>query len=127
VFLKELVIVDFYVSDTGFVFSLDELTLLFKPFTQKVQKVQAQEGTGLGLSISLQLINLMGGEISVTSRGYTVTYSKKNVPTYSRENLKLKNNTSLSSSGTTFSFNIGVGKFYYYSHQVLWENNLSKV
>ena len=57
----------FEVADTGPGISPDELESLFKAFTQSQSGQQAQEGTGLGLTISQSFVQLMGGEISVSS------------------------------------------------------------
>ncbi|MDA9951412.1 ATP-binding protein [Oligoflexaceae bacterium] len=67
----------FEVSDTGKGISLKHAEKLFKPFEQSDYKDQF-EGTGLGLSICSQLIERMGGKISVKSKvgaGTTFTFS----------------------------------------------------
>lgn len=60
------VIVRFEVEDTGSGIPSDRLETIFRPFEQ-LRSRAAAEGTGLGLSISKQLVELMGGEIAVTS------------------------------------------------------------
>jgi len=55
------------VEDTGVGIAPEEMNDIFKPFTQTTSGQQSQEGTGLGLTISQQFVNLMGGELSVTS------------------------------------------------------------
>jgi len=55
------------VEDTGVGIAAEEMSTLFEPFTQTASGQQSQEGTGLGLSISQQFVNLMGGELSVSS------------------------------------------------------------
>ena len=56
------------VRDTGIGIPADRLPALFNPFTQVDASTTRQfGGTGLGLSISRQLIDLMGGEIGITS------------------------------------------------------------
>ncbi|MDJ1174212.1 ATP-binding protein [Roseofilum capinflatum] len=57
----------FTVSDTGTGIATEELDQLFQPFEQTQSGKQSQEGTGLGLTISRQLVNLLGGELSVSS------------------------------------------------------------
>ncbi|CAD5914231.1 Autoinducer 2 sensor kinase/phosphatase LuxQ [Planktothrix tepida] len=56
------------VEDTGCGIARSELQHLFKAFVQTQSGQQSQEGTGLGLSISHQFIQLMGGELTVSSK-----------------------------------------------------------
>ena len=53
------------VQDTGIGMSPDFLKNLFKPFTQEGRS--SQVGTGLGLCISRQLVQVMGGDLTVES------------------------------------------------------------
>ncbi len=56
------------VKDTGQGIRQQDLTSLFNAFTQvDLKKNKGKEGTGLGLAISHQLVELMGGELCVTS------------------------------------------------------------
>ncbi len=56
------------VKDTGQGIRAEDLNRLFDAFTQvDIKKNQGKEGTGLGLAISRQLVEMMGGELSVTS------------------------------------------------------------
>ena len=56
------------VKDTGQGIRQQDLKSLFDAFTQVDQKKnKGKEGTGLGLAISRQLVELMGGELAVTS------------------------------------------------------------
>jgi signal transduction histidine kinase/CheY-like chemotaxis protein len=57
----------FEVEDTGPGVSSEELTHLFQAFVQTRTGRQSQEGTGLGLSISRKFVQLMGGEMTVSS------------------------------------------------------------
>ncbi|AFY84054.1 PAS domain-containing hybrid sensor histidine kinase/response regulator [Oscillatoria acuminata] len=61
------------VSDTGIGIDSRYFEHLFKPFVQTGAGIYSQEGTGLGLNISAQFIRLMGGDISVQSRGKLYT------------------------------------------------------
>jgi len=61
------IILTIEVEDTGVGIAQEEMSTLFESFTQTTSGQQSQEGTGLGLSISQQFVNLMGGEISVSS------------------------------------------------------------
>jgi signal transduction histidine kinase/CheY-like chemotaxis protein len=57
----------FELEDTGPGIAADELDDLFEAFAQTQTGRDAQEGTGLGLPISRKFVQLMGGEISVSS------------------------------------------------------------
>lgn len=62
------VTVYFEVEDTGFGIAPEEMDSLFEPFVQTQTGRQALEGTGLGLPISRQFVQLMGGDMRVSSR-----------------------------------------------------------
>ena len=57
----------FEIRDTGLGIAPEEIDDLFEPFFQTQSGITSNEGTGLGLTISRQFIQLMGGEIQVTS------------------------------------------------------------
>ncbi|MCT7992992.1 PAS domain S-box protein [Laspinema olomoucense] len=58
----------FEIEDTGMGIAPEELPGLFTPFHQTATGRTASEGTGLGLSISRQFVQMMGGDIQVSSR-----------------------------------------------------------
>jgi PAS domain S-box-containing protein len=59
--------ITFEVEDTGAGIASDELENIFEAFVQTQIGIESQEGTGLGLSIARKFVQLMGGEISITS------------------------------------------------------------
>lgn len=68
----------FKISDTGQGISPEKIDNLFVVFAQTENGIARSEGMGLGLPISRQLIQLMGGEISIKSkvdRGTVVRFS----------------------------------------------------
>ncbi len=68
----------FELQDSGVGIAPDEMDKLFEVFTQTASGRQAQEGAGLGLSISRQFVQLMGGDIAVSSQvgqGATFTFN----------------------------------------------------
>jgi CheY-like chemotaxis protein len=60
--------VRFEVDDSGPGISQEDCTRIFFPFVQLGGQASAQAGTGLGLAICKQYVELMGGQIGVTSK-----------------------------------------------------------
>jgi len=70
-------VIEFEVEDTGPGIASDELDELFTAFVQTEVGKQSQEGTGLGLPISRKFVQLMGGDMVVSSevgRGTTFQF-----------------------------------------------------
>lgn len=65
---QEPLTLNFAVEDTGLGISPAELENLFEPFVQSESGRKSQEGTGLGLAISRSFVQLMGGDITVSSQ-----------------------------------------------------------
>ncbi len=57
----------FEIEDTGMGIAPEELDTVFEAFTQTASGRQEEEGTGLGLPISRKFVDLMGGNITVSS------------------------------------------------------------
>jgi signal transduction histidine kinase/CheY-like chemotaxis protein/ABC-type amino acid transport substrate-binding protein len=60
---------EFRIKDTGIGMSEDFITHVFEPFErERTSTVSGIQGTGLGMSITRNIVEMMGGTISVTSR-----------------------------------------------------------
>jgi PAS domain S-box-containing protein len=56
-----------HIKDTGKGLTAEQLEQLFQPFNRLGQENGSEEGTGIGLVVTKQLVELMGGSISVKS------------------------------------------------------------
>jgi PAS domain S-box-containing protein len=76
---EDKVLLEFSVSDTGIGIDLENQHLIFEKFRQVSSSDRHKtKGTGLGLAIVKQLVEIMGGEISLESRvgeGSTFTFT----------------------------------------------------
>jgi PAS domain S-box-containing protein len=70
----------FEVEDTGPGIAPEEMHLLFVPFEQTATGRKSQQGTGLGLPLTRQFVQLMGGDITVSSTVGKGTIFKFDVP-----------------------------------------------
>lgn len=70
----------FEASDTGAGIAPEELDSVFEAFVQTETGRQSKEGTGLGMAITKSFVELMGGEISVTSEVGAGTTFRFHVP-----------------------------------------------
>ncbi|MCT7951758.1 PAS domain-containing protein [Ancylothrix sp. C2] len=70
----------FEVEDTGPGIAAEELPLLFQPFGQTEAGRKSQQGTGLGLAISRKFLQLMKGDIMVSSQEGVGTIFKFYIP-----------------------------------------------
>ncbi|UOD31488.1 response regulator [Massilia violaceinigra] len=55
------------VQDTGMGLRADQIDALFQPFNRLGQENGSEEGTGIGLVVTRRLVELMGGDIGVSS------------------------------------------------------------
>ncbi|XMB87170.1 ATP-binding protein [Mycoplasmatota bacterium WC44] len=79
--LEEKQVLNFEITDTGIGIEDEEVKNLFEPFTQGDNSTTRKYGgTGLGLTICKQLVEMMGGHISVSSKINCGTTFKFDIP-----------------------------------------------
>ncbi|WP_207690174.1 response regulator [Desulfonema limicola] len=80
---QEIVILEFFVKDTGMGIEPEYINELFQPFTQvDTPEAKKQGGTGLGLTICKQLTEMMDGRIWVESEVGQGTTFRISMPFY---------------------------------------------
>lgn len=77
---RSKILLHFEVEDMGPGISEDQVSALFEIFTQGKVGQTVLDGVGLGLPISQQLVNLMGGEITVNTALYQGTTFQFDIP-----------------------------------------------
>lgn len=85
--------IHFEVEDTGIGIPETELEKIFEPFSQIRTGKQSQEGTGLGLAIARKFVQLMGGELTVSSQLGRGSIFKFDIQVLSGIDLKTKTQT----------------------------------
>lgn len=85
--------VEFFVKDTGCGIPIDKISKIFDRFYQ-IDKTDVNQGVGLGLSIGKGIIELLGGEIHVSSKQNQGTIFSFTIPYHSlpskKEDVKSK-------------------------------------
>jgi two-component sensor histidine kinase len=93
----------FEVEDTGSGIAPDELDSIFKAFVQAKATQKFQEGTGLGLTIARSFVQLMGGDINVSSQLGKGTVFEFNIPVSRIESVGIKSQQPTSRISTSES------------------------
>lgn len=89
--------VEFFVKDTGKGIAQEKIDMIFQMFSQEESSMtRGYEGSGLGLTISKGLLNLLGGDIQVSSvKGigsnfsFRIPFKTKNTETTPSKDFKL--------------------------------------
>jgi signal transduction histidine kinase len=97
----------FIVADTGIGIDANHLHQIFEPFQQVGSNRQQTEGAGLGLAISRSLIDLMGGQLEVSSEvglGSTFFFTIPLQPAQNSAGLTAVNQSTTSNDGRPHPF-----------------------
>ena len=101
--------IKFKIHDTGIGIPFEKQELIFTKYNQILNSsnyVITQPGTGLGLSIARQLVNLMGGEIGLTSQENKGSTFWIKIETPVVENIKTEKNAADNSNQEQFELNV---------------------
>jgi PAS domain S-box-containing protein len=97
-------ILHFSVSDSGIGMTEEQLKSIFNEFTQAdITTERRFGGTGLGLTISKKLVELLGGEIKVTSKFEFGTTFSIEIPVELGENFIVNNDPAIKSNELSHS------------------------
>lgn len=84
--------IEFFVKDTGKGIAQEKIDMIFKMFSQEESSMtRGYEGSGLGLTISKGLLNLLGGEIQVSSVKGIGSHFSFRIPFKTKEIESIKN------------------------------------
>jgi len=131
--LKENDFVEFYVNDTGIGIPADRIDAIFNRFEQAdIEDKRAIQGSGLGLAISKSYVEMLGGEIVVSSKegsGSTFTFSIPYNKKSSKENSSIKNgkkksNISMNNLSVIVAEDDEISKLFY---QTILENHFKSI
>jgi PAS domain S-box-containing protein len=84
--LSSLGMIDFEVEDTGIGITAEDQAVIFEPFVQLSPSGRSREGVGLGLSITRQIVNILGGEITLYSQPGAGSVFRFSIPVIVYEN-----------------------------------------
>lgn len=100
--LRDDQMLEFYVKDTGEGIPDESQKIIFDRFKQAENSSKQMSGTGLGLAISKEIVELMGGDLWVTSKAgigstfyFTIPYlhgKRESAPVKKKRDLQFTNN-----------------------------------